>query len=164
MNLVLGDAEEFRKLPPKKGKSDTEVRKRAAAQDAARALCAQQRCCSQREERRVLGLLLLRGNEIISITIEGPPPADVAKAAKAGAAAAVSSLLTLQLALCTSLSADALCVVSGRTWARASSRARPAGGSARAAANRAGRASSRCRRPPAWHDAAQAAGTSSPAG
>lgn len=26
MNLVLGDAEEFRKLPPKKGKSDTEVR------------------------------------------------------------------------------------------------------------------------------------------
>jgi small nuclear ribonucleoprotein (snRNP)-like protein len=26
MNLVLGDAEEFRKLPPKKGKSDDEVR------------------------------------------------------------------------------------------------------------------------------------------
>lgn len=26
MNLVIGDAEEFRKLPPKKGKSDTEVR------------------------------------------------------------------------------------------------------------------------------------------
>lgn len=26
MNMVLGDAEEFRKLPPKKGVSDTEVR------------------------------------------------------------------------------------------------------------------------------------------
>jgi small nuclear ribonucleoprotein (snRNP)-like protein len=26
MNLVLGDAEEFRKLPPKKGKSEEEVR------------------------------------------------------------------------------------------------------------------------------------------
>lgn len=26
MNLVLGDAEEFRKLPPKKGKSENEVR------------------------------------------------------------------------------------------------------------------------------------------
>jgi small nuclear ribonucleoprotein (snRNP)-like protein len=25
MNLVLGDAEEYRKLPPKKGKSDEEV-------------------------------------------------------------------------------------------------------------------------------------------
>jgi small nuclear ribonucleoprotein B and B' len=26
MNLVLGDSEEFRKLPPKKGKSEDEVR------------------------------------------------------------------------------------------------------------------------------------------
>lgn len=30
MNLVLGDSEEFRKLPPKKGKSEDEVRSMAS--------------------------------------------------------------------------------------------------------------------------------------
>lgn len=86
MNLVLGDAEEFRKLPPKKGKSDEEVRGSYSCMGHPPRVAAVPDCRSimpvQREERRVLGLVLLRGEEVISLTIEGPPPADVTSAAK----------------------------------------------------------------------------------
>lgn len=51
MNVVLGDTEELRKLPPKRGHS---------AED--------------REIRRVLGFVLLRGDEVVSMSVEGPPP------------------------------------------------------------------------------------------
>ena len=53
MNIVLGDAEEFRRLPPKKGVPE-----------------------SEREIRRPLGLVLIRGEEVVSLTVEGPPPTD----------------------------------------------------------------------------------------
>ena len=74
LNLVLGDSEEFRRLPPKKGKSEEEVRERDPPARSWRH--AYDFAHAQREERRVLGLVVLRGEEIVSLTIEGPPPND----------------------------------------------------------------------------------------
>ena len=54
MNMVLGDTEEYRRIKSKKGSGISE----------------------DKEEKRTLGLIVLRGDSVVSLTIEGPPPPD----------------------------------------------------------------------------------------
>lgn len=83
MNLVLADTEEFRRIKKKPGKQ--------APGSAPQGLV-------ESEEKRTLGLLILRGTHIISTTVESPPPADPAArlggAAPAGAAMAAGPGIT----------------------------------------------------------------------
>lgn len=55
MNLVLADCEEFRRVRPKKKAGDAEA---GPPQDM----------------KRTLGLVILRGETVVSLSVEGPPP------------------------------------------------------------------------------------------
>jgi len=54
MNLVLADCEEFRRVRPKKKVGEETA--------------------PEQEMKRTLGLVILRGETVVSISVEGPPP------------------------------------------------------------------------------------------
>lgn len=60
LNLVLSEAEEFRMLKSKGGAAVLE----------------------ERTEKRSLGLVLIRGENVVSLAVEGPPPSSSNNAAK----------------------------------------------------------------------------------
>lgn len=86
MNLVLADSQEYRKIKSRKAKA-----KAAAASKAGKAAVEDEEdddlAASSNapdailEQKRTLGLLILRGENIVSMAIEAPPPADDRKQA-----------------------------------------------------------------------------------
>lgn len=77
MNLVLADTEEFRR-----------TRRRGKAAPGA----TQQ--VTETEERRAIGLTIIRGAHVISLSVDGPPPADPA-ARLGGASGGPSAAATI---------------------------------------------------------------------
>jgi hypothetical protein len=78
MNVVLADTEEFRRVKKKTTK--------AAAPGAAAPAAV------ETEEKRTLGLAIVRGTHIISCSVDGPPPAD--PSARLGGAAGPAPTMT----------------------------------------------------------------------
>ncbi|PWY97677.1 Sm-like ribonucleo protein [Testicularia cyperi] len=81
MNLVLADSQEFRKIKSKKSKARTGATSSAAKDvdgdgDDDDAPTPGAAAGGATEQKRTLGLLILRGENIVSMAIEAPPPAD----------------------------------------------------------------------------------------
>jgi len=64
MNLVLAECEEFRRIKSKKQRGGTKDKEDEP----------------EEELKRTLGLVILRGETIVTISVEGPPPADLGEA------------------------------------------------------------------------------------
>ncbi|KIN04024.1 hypothetical protein OIDMADRAFT_159097 [Oidiodendron maius Zn] len=82
MNLVLADTEEFRRVKRKATKS-------AAAPGASNASAP----LVESEEKRTLGLTIVRGAHIVSLSVESPPPADASARLGASAPGGVAAAL-----------------------------------------------------------------------
>ncbi|GAC92916.1 hypothetical protein PHSY_000475 [Pseudozyma hubeiensis SY62] len=82
MNLVLADSQEYRQIKSRKAKARAAAASKAGKaavqdeeddDDAAAAAGAPDAVL---EQKRTLGMLILRGENIVSMAIEAPPPAD----------------------------------------------------------------------------------------
>ena len=80
MNLVLADTEEFRRVKRKPTKAQSAPGNTAALVES--------------EEKRTLGLTIVRGTHIISLSVESPPPAD--PSARLGTSAPGGAPATMQ--------------------------------------------------------------------
>ncbi|RMX92189.1 hypothetical protein D0867_14676 [Hortaea werneckii] len=84
MNLVLADCEEFRKV------------KRKTKQSGAPGAGAGGQQTVETEEKRMLGLAIIRGATVVSCSVDGPPPSDPAArlgtSAPGGAAGAPTAM------------------------------------------------------------------------
>jgi len=76
MNLVLADTEEFRRVKSRSKKPTAPGSAPAPEVEV--------------EEKRTLGLIIIRGTHVVSLTAEGPPPADAS--ARLGTAPAAATL------------------------------------------------------------------------
>ncbi len=81
MNLVLADTEEFRRVKRKQNKPNAPGASSSAGQTV------------EQEEKRTLGLTIVRGAHIVSLSVESPPPADPsARLGKTGGVGVASAL------------------------------------------------------------------------
>jgi small nuclear ribonucleoprotein B and B' len=76
MNLVLGDCEEYRAIKAKGGGGGGG----GGGEDSSAPAFAR----TDKFQKRSLGLVLLRGEQVISLTVEGPPPSTGNRARAAG--------------------------------------------------------------------------------
>lgn len=82
MNVVLADTEEFRKVKRKQAKPA------AAGSSSSTAQMVEQ------EEKRTLGLTIVRGAHIVSLSVESPPPSDPSARLGKTTTGGISSTLT----------------------------------------------------------------------
>ncbi|KAI0992002.1 hypothetical protein K3495_g16184 [Podosphaera aphanis] len=82
MNLVLADTEEFRRVKRKMNKVSGAPGSGAGSAPVV-----------ESEEKRALGLIILRGAHVISLSVESPPPADPAARLGAGAVGSLPASL-----------------------------------------------------------------------